>query len=179
MGSIIGLLAGIICVTLLAIVIAVATGASNIKKQKNSLEKRKEVTTDPYIVTGMERKVFNLYIAGLKHHCTDGDIGIFTGAVYNETSNPKDRKAMAVVNAQKKLLGYIPAKRLEEYWDWCGGETRSCAGYIFWNGNMLLGRVRIYPNADDMSKTQEDASQYLAQVVTHFGWELNDDGTMK
>ena len=178
MGSIIGLFAGILGVTLLAIIMVVV-GASAQAKGRRSLEKRKEVTTDPYIVTGMERQVYDLYIAGLKHHCTDSDIGIFTGAVYNETSNPNDRKAMAVVNAQKKLLGYIPSKRLEEYWDWSGGEARSCVGYIFWNGNMLLGRVRIYPQSEDMSKAQEDASQYLAQVVSHFGWELNDNGTMK
>ena len=178
MGSIITFFAVLFGITILAIILSVIKAAGRVKNDAR-IEIRKLVTTDPFIVTGMERAVYDLYISGVKHHCTDKDIGIFTGAVYNEKSNPKDKKAMAIINAQKKILGYIPAKRLDEYWDWSGGETLYCAGYIFWNGNMLLGRVRIYPNSEDESNALKDAEEYLYQVVSHFKWELKEDGTMK
>lgn len=169
----------IIVLLLVGIGVAVGVSLSSNNTSEEKVAKWKEVTTEPYILTDMNRLVFDLYIAGIKHHCSDRDIGLFTGAVYNETSNPADKKAMAVINAQKKLLGYIPAKRLDEYWEWCGGETRYCVGYIFWNGNMLLGRVRVYPAADDLEKARADAAEYAAQVVNHFKWDVNEDGSMK
>ena len=150
------------------------------KRRRQLLADWMDVTTEASPSTGMDDEVNDIYIAGLHHHCTEWDIGPFIGVVFNEKSNPADRDAMAILDTNKrKIVGYVPAKILDDYRDWCKGKKRYCVGYIFWDGEYLRGRCRVYPSMDEVPEIEKDASRYTSQVADHFGWELNDDGTMK
>lgn len=116
--------------------------------------------------------IWDAYIAGLGHHCTVRDVGVFGGPVFNEKDNPVDKKAMAFGNAKtKKIIGYIPSAVLDDYRKWCGRKTAHCVGYIFMEGNTLRGRARIYHPDSDMEKVGEDSVAYILAVCERFGWK--------
>lgn len=85
-------------------------------------------------------------ISGITMHCTESDKGIFYGIIYNESNNPCNPKAMAIVSMKKKLIGYIPDSELNNYYKWNDGRPVTCVGFIksFVNENgknILFGRV--------------------------------------
>ena len=85
-------------------------------------------------------------ISGITMHCTESDKGIFNGIIYNESNNPYNPKAMAIVSMKKKLIGYIPDSELNNYYKWNDGRPVTCVGFIksFVNENgkkILFGRV--------------------------------------
>lgn len=150
------------------------------KRRRQLLADWMNVTTEASPSTDMDDEVFDMCIAGLMHHCTEWNIGPFIGVVFNEKSNPVDRKAMAIYDTRRnRIIGYVPAAILDEYRHWCKRENRNCVGYIYWDGEYLRGRCRVYPSVDEVSGIDSDASKYIAQVAEHFGWVLNKDGTMK
>ena len=116
--------------------------------------------------------LWDAYIAGLGHHCTVRDVGVFGGPVFNEKDNPVDKKAMAFGNAKtKKIIGYIPSAVLDDYRKWCGRKTAHCVGYIFMEGDTLRGRARIYHPDCDQEKIGEDSVAYILAVCERFGWK--------
>lgn len=142
------------------------------------------VTSEPRDVkTGLLDDVVNeVYIAGLAHHCTMADVGPFSGVIFPQKDNPVDRKAMAIGDhRRKKILGYVPSAILDDYRAWCKRDSRPCVGYIYWDGEHLRGRCRVYPTNKeaDNKKYAEDASAFIAAVAKHFEWALNEDGTIK
>jgi len=167
----------VVVITLIAIVL------DKIKSKRRTRERMawlKDVSTEAAPSTSMDDEVNDIYIAGLKHHCTDLDIGTFSGYVFNEKNNPADPEAMAIVdNKKRKIIGYVPAKILDDYRDWCSGKKRYCVGYIYWDGEYLRGRCRVYPSLDEVPEIEEDAVEYITQVANHFHWDLNEDGTVK
>jgi len=111
----------IICLCLGGIIYAALR--SNRRRQR--LAEWMDVTTEAAPSTGMDDEVKDIYIAGLQHHCSEWDIGPFMGVVFNEKSNPADRKAMAILNTNKStIVGYVPAKILDDYREWCKGQKR-------------------------------------------------------
>ena len=154
------------------------------KERSEKIARRTAVTYEPRsLSTGiLDDEVMDVFIAGLGHHCTMDDIGPFAGIVFNETDNPVDKKAMTIgCQRRKKILGYVPNAVLADYRKWCKREKRPCAGFIFWDGEHLRGRCRVYPTCEDgdLKKFNEDGEKYVKLVAEHFGWELNDDWTIK
>jgi len=154
------------------------TGASS---KSSTIADRTKVTTEAKVFTGiMDREVKEIYIAGLAHHCDKRDVGFFSGVVFPETDNPYDNKAMAIgSHIHKKIIGYVPAAILDEYRAWCKREKRICAGFIFWDGEHLRGRARVYTAEYSDSRIQDDLFKYADLVAEHYGWELNPDGSLK
>ena len=103
---------------------------------------------------------WHTYIAGLPHYVSKYDIGGFTGWVENDFGNRHDPKAMGVYNSDGKLLGYIPAKELADYRDWCDAMPQPCVGFIFVKDGELRGRVKILRPCN---------KEFLAN---HFGYYL-------
>ena len=142
-----------------------------------------KVTYEPHsLKTGLlDDEVMEIMIAGLTHNCTKKDIGPFSGVIFNEKDNPVDKKAMAIGDhRKKKIIGYVPNAILTDYRKWCKREERPCVGYIFWDGEHLRGRCRVYPTREDsdMEKYNEDGNKYIMKAAEHFGWDLNEDGSI-
>lgn len=114
----------------------------------------------------------DVYIAGLAHHCTRKDVGFFSGVIYNQKDNPYNRKAMAIGNHQtKKIVGYVPEAILDSYREWCEDKC-PCVGYVFFDGEHLLGRVRAYHPDAEQELMMKDVAEYARQVCEHFGWPV-------
>ena len=114
------------------------------------------------------------YVAGLEHHCTKKDIGYFTGRIFNEADNAYDKKAMAIGSNQAgKIIGYVPAAVLAEYRKWCKRQDCRCVGYIFFDGEHLRGRVRVYLPDTDPEKLIQDVEAYIKLAAEHFGWNVD------
>lgn len=165
----------IVFLTLLAIVLFI--GAR--KKSKKfaigkSLSEVQSTNEEPTVITGvLDRSdgIFDVFVAGLAHHCTVGDVGVFHGCIYNEKSNPVDKNAMAIWSDNKPgIIGYVPSAILSEYRDWSEGRKCSCIGVLFWNGDCLRGRVRAYAKGIDSTATRDDMDKYAMIVREHFGW---------
>ena len=137
-------------------------------------EKAPEVTEDAYAYTYILDKsplIDNVYIAGVKHHCTRKEVGFFTGMVFNEKTNQYNRKAMAIWNNQSnKIVGYVPEAILDEYRDWCKDKC-ICVGYVFFDGEHLLGRIRAYHPTLEKELMMKDITEYAKVVCEHFGWQ--------
>ena len=56
-------------------------------------------------------------VNGLRHYCTDRDLGVIFGTVRAEPSNPHDPRAQAVKLHDGRTIGYIPRNELDEYED--------------------------------------------------------------
>lgn len=115
----------------------------------------------------------NIFIAGLAHHCSIKDCGIFGGIIFNEKDNPVDKKAMAIGSHQSgKIIGYVPKAILEDYREWCCRKKCHCVGFVFRKEGHLQGRVRAYHPDCDLELVEKDGSQYLERVCEIFGWEI-------
>ena len=77
-----------------------------------------------------EDGLYEFKINGLQHYCTKYDECVFEGVVFNESSNPYNKRAMAVVNMSPKILGYVPEFELKEYREWSKGQSYPCVGFI-------------------------------------------------
>ncbi len=110
----------------------------------------------------------NTYIAGLSYYATKRDVGGFWGYVVNEPDNKVDPKAMAVITVSGKLLGYIPAKELKEYRDWCNGMPRPCVGFLYVHGDQLRGRAKIL-DVSSREFLEREFANYLSWVRSHMG----------
>lgn len=77
-----------------------------------------------------EDGIYESKIAGITMRCTEADKGIFKGVIYNESNNPYNKKAMAIVSMNQKMLGYIPNDDLDEYYEWSNGKPVTCVGFI-------------------------------------------------
>lgn len=86
---------------------------------------------------------YQTYIAGVPYHASRRDIGGFSGYVANDAGNTHDRNAMGVYNSDGKLLGFVPARELRDYRDWCGASTVPCIGFIHVEDGQLCGRVKM------------------------------------
>lgn len=169
-----------ILMALAIIIIILSVNASCSKStsaKKKAPDRLMQNKTDVNVLTDvMDREVRELYISGLAHHCTRDDIGLFNGSVFNEKDNPVDKTAMAIRNNHTHhIVGYIPSAVLADYHNWSKRETKYCVGYIFWDGEHLRGRVRVYPSIDDdcKNRVEEDATRYSQIVAEHFGWKFN------
>ena len=160
-------------VAAVAVVLAVKS-YQNTKKRKEG-EKNADIqatTEDVYVDTGFKGSK-DFFLAGVQHHCTRSDIGFFTGVVYNDNGNIHDRKAMAVwCHQTDKALGFVPASVLDEYWTWSDGKKCTCVGYLFFDGEMIRGRVRAYLPSCDHDAVMKDIVEYAKQVCGHFGWSV-------
>lgn len=133
---------------------------------------------DAFVETGVldrDDRVNNIFIAGLKHHCTKRDVGYFGGMVFNEKDNAYDRKAMAIGSRQAgKIIGYVPAAILDSYRDWCSGKDAHCVGYVYMDDETgaLRGRAKVYHPDLDQDTILDDVEKYLQVVCERFGWEM-------
>ena len=115
----------------------------------------------------------NIFIAGLSHHCSINDCGIFGGVVFNEKDNPVNKKAMAIGSYQSgKTIGYVPEAILDNYRKWCGRKDCHCVGFIYRQEGTLRGRARVYHPECDNDIIEKDGAQYLEKVCEIFGWEI-------
>jgi len=112
---------------------------------------------------------WHTYIAGVRHHASKYDIGGFCGYVANDAANSHDPKAMGIYNSFK-LLGYIPAKELEDYRYWSDVEAMPCAGFIYLEDGQMRGRVKILRPCNKEFLATE-FSRYLQWVKDNFGSE--------
>lgn len=110
------------------------------------------------------------YIVGLSHCVSKYDIGGFTGWVENDFGNAYVSKAMGVYNSFGKLLGYIPAKELSSYRDWCCGEPMPCMGLVYFEDGLYRGRVKILRPCNE-TYLQTEFSRYAQWVYDNYGKE--------
>lgn len=113
---------------------------------------------------------WHTYIAGVAHYISQHDIGGFSGFVVTDHNNKYDSNAMGIYNSFGKLLGYIPAKELSDYREWCEGKAQPCVGFIFIEDNQIRGRVKIlHPCNKEFMQTE--FSRYLQWVNDNYGSE--------
>ena len=118
----------------------------------------------------MQQDEWHTYIAGLPHHASKYDIGGFTGWVAHDKDNAYDRRARGVYNSFGKVLGYIPAKELDDFIDWCDGKPVPCVGFIYAENGEMRGRVKmLLPCNEDF--LQSGFSYYLQWVNRNYGRE--------
>ncbi|MBD5391267.1 hypothetical protein HDR66_00495 [bacterium] len=118
----------------------------------------------------MHEDEWHTYIAGLPHHASKYDIGGFSGWVEADYNNKYDRNAMGVYNSFGKLLGYIPAKELSEYREWCDAQSQPCVGFIYSEDGQLRGRIKIlHPCNEEF--LEKEFSRYLQWVRNNYGEE--------
>ena len=135
-------------------------------------EDANDFTINTDILDRGRENVNNFFIAGLAHHCTRKDVGFFTGMVFNEKSNSVNKKAMAVLSHQtNKIIGYVPESILDNYRMWCK-DKHICIGYVFFDGEHLLGRARTYKPGIDQNLMTKDIEEYARQACGHFGWQV-------
>ena len=138
-------------------------------------DKAPEVHEDAYAYTYILDKsplIDNVYLSGVRHYCTRKDVGFFTGTVFNEKSNQYNKKAMAVYNNQKgRVVGHVPEAILEDYRKWCK-DNCVCVGYVFFDGEHLLGRIRAYHPTLEKEIMMKDITEYARVVCEHFGWPV-------
>lgn len=113
---------------------------------------------------------WHTYIAGAQHHISKYDIGGFYGWVGAEPDNPYDKKAMGIYNSFGKLLGYIPAKELSNYREWCAIQPQPCVGFLYVENDQVRGQVKIlHPCNEEFLKNE--FSRYLQWVNDNYGEE--------
>ena len=71
-------------------------------------------------------QVYEINIAGISKYCDFSDIGIYQGIIFNQKDNEYNDKAMAIVNMDSKLFGYIPNNSLSKYYKWSSGKPVTC-----------------------------------------------------
>ena len=148
--------------------------ASLIKPAKNKKSPQRQ-KTKPVIQMlnregDMQEDERHTYIAGLHYHVSKYDIGGFTGWVAHDTDNTHDRRARGVYNSFGKLLGYIPARELDDFIAWCDSKPVPCVGFIYTDNGEIRGRVKmLLPcNAEFL---QTGFSNYLQWVCDNYGAE--------
>lgn len=110
---------------------------------------------------------WHTYIAGVNYHASKYDICGFCGYVSNDPTNVHDKNAMGIYNSFK-LLGYIPAKELKDYRQWCDADTMPCVGFIFVEDGKMCGRIKVLkPCNEDFLETE--FSRYLQWVKDNYG----------
>lgn len=111
---------------------------------------------------------YHTYIAGLHHYIAYEDVGGFSGYVVADPNNAFDNKAMAVCNDKMKILGYIPAKELDDYRDWSDAKPLPCVGFIFIEDKQIRGRVKVLHPCNEQF-LQDEFSRYLQWVNDNYG----------
>lgn len=111
---------------------------------------------------------WHTYIVGLRYHASVYDIGGFTGWVENDLGNAHDSKAMGIYNSSGKLLGYIPARELADYRQWCLGYPVPCVGFVFVEDGQYRGRVKILLPCNK-EFLQTEFTRYLQWVKDNYG----------
>ena len=130
---------GIIAI-IVSVVIIVALIFGNIGDSKPATSpstQKKEFSMDIEML-GDEQKqkddysdyFFNTYIAGASHHCTNKDVGVFAGFAVPDPDNEYDKDAVAIINNDGKLLGYIAKKELGDFRVWSNNKAVPCVGHI-------------------------------------------------
>ena len=145
---------------------------ANLKEKKNSGRGLKK---KPAIIMlnrdgDLHEDEWHTYIAGLTHHISKYDIGGFTGWVEVDNLNKLDPNAMGIYNSFGKLLGYIPAKELLDYREWCEARPLPCVGFIFVEDGTARGRVKILRPCNEFF-LEKEFSRYLQWVKNNYGDE--------
>lgn len=119
-------------------------------------------------------KTATFRIAGISHHCSRGDMGVISGEMIDEPTNPYDKDAVMIMDANKtQLLGYIARDEKRSYRRIADGKARMpFVGFIEQyeneDGEMrLFGIVRTY--AGDEETVTADAQcdwEYLQHAFT-------------
>ena len=165
----------IVFLLLFALVLYIGSRQKSRKRSAGkALAEKQSTNEDPPMFTGgLDRSdaIFDVFIAGLAHHCSAGDVGVFQGFIYNDSWNAVDRNAMAIwSNRKSAIVGYVPAPILDEYRKWSEGRKCLCVGVIYWNGDSLRGRARAYANGLEDESIKDDMARFTASVSAHFGW---------
>jgi hypothetical protein len=111
-------------------------------------------------------------IAGVNYHCTHDMLGCRPGIVFNQRWNEHDKRAMAVVDGDGVLYGYIPSSELRRYRAWCKNAPYPCMIYISTfkdavsGRTMFLGRVGV---------VRPYSIEYANEKMDVIGCVLKDD----
>ena len=109
-------------------------------------------------------------IAGLKYHTSPSDMGWFSGWIDADVGNPVDSRARGVFNSKGKLLGFVPAKELDDYIAWSGGKPMPCVGFIFEEEGQIRGRAKVVKPCNP-AFLQDQFSRFSQWVVDNYGIE--------
>ena len=159
-------------------------GSKKTAEPKQQPESEEKQPVKPMVTTDIDGRIiteskidrstlfYDFYIAGVKHHCTMHDIGLFAATIFNESDNSYNKKAMAVGHQQKSaIVGYVSEAILDDYRKWCKRATCPGIGYIYYDGTQLRGRVRSYLKECNIDDMLEDMQSYADTVCEHFGWQ--------
>lgn len=103
------------------------------------------------------------YIAGLTNYTTDTFITF--GIAGRDLGNKYSSRAIALINYQAKLIGFIPEKILDKWYQETEGEPIPVIMWCYREGGRLYGRVYTYEaNADDYPRMLK---QYLKLLKMH------------
>lgn len=103
------------------------------------------------------------YAAGLAHHASAPFVTF--GIAIRDKNNAYSSRAVALVDYKGKLLGFIPEKALNRWYEDTEGETKPIIIFCYREGGILLGNVYTYePNAADYDRM---ATQYSKLLKMH------------
>lgn len=161
----------IIVIVLVWAVVSTAKAESGSNSSKQNSFKKKPVLKMLNREGDLHEDEWHTYIAGVKYHAYKYDIGGFYGWVGPDKDNLHDNKAMGIYasfDSKGKLLGYIPAKELSDYREWCDAQPQPCVGFIFVEDGEMRGRVKILrPCSEEF--LEKEFSRYLQWFKDNFG----------
>lgn len=115
-----------------------------------------------------EEDEWHTYIAGINYRAVNSDLGGFVGYVTPDPGNRHSPIAMAVITASGKLLGYIPAKEVGDFREWCSVRPVPCVGFICRKDGQFAGRVKaLLPCSREFM--QKEFTRYFEWVNAHYG----------
>lgn len=107
-----------------------ANNVNNESENDSSLLKNVDVYTldirNEEIPYNEDEQLYETNIAGITKHCNFSDVGIYEGIIFNYKENKVNSRAMAIVNMNGKLFGYISDKLLDDYYKWSDGKPVTC-----------------------------------------------------
>lgn len=164
-----------VCIAMAGVCLCVIVKIKLFPSDKQSVSEVKKLRKKPIIKMlncdgDAYEDEWHTYIAGLPHCASKYDVGGFTGWVENDFDNAYDSKAMGIYNSFGKMLGYIPAKELLDYRDWCRGESMPCMGFVYVENGQYRGRVKILRPCNE-TFLQTEFSRYAQWIYDNHGKE--------
>lgn len=103
------------------------------------------------------------YIAGLAHHASDPFVSF--GVATRDRHNRYSSRAVAIVTHQKKLVGYVPEKALDRWYEDTEGEDTPVIIFCYRSNGSLIGSIYTYnQNAADYKRM---VNKYLKCLKMH------------
>ena len=103
------------------------------------------------------------FMAGVSHHASTPFVTF--GYATRDRNNKYSSRAVAVIDYKNRLLGYIPEKSLEHWYDVTEGEDTPVIAFAYIQGGKLFGSIYTYD--ETKSDYQRMLKQYMKLLKMH------------